>query len=276
MPEIFAGFEVLLKDEPEYADTGRWEIIVKYNGSLDAVSEALEAEVELLGGSYAILTMNASRIREIYNYSEIEYVELPKNLTPSLEGSLSAACVTSVHSPGEYDLRGKGVLVGIIDSGIDYAHPDFIGPDGRSRILYMWDQSAEGTPPAGFTSGVEYTADQLTAAAQSDIPQAVIPSTDTVGHGTAVAGIAAGNGRGYNGYVGVAPEASIIAVRLGEKGRKSFARTTEIMRALKYISDKALELRMPVAINLSMGTNNGSHSGTSLFETYIDDVSRRW
>jgi subtilisin family serine protease len=100
---------------------------------------------------------------------------------------------------------------------------------------------------------------------------------DTVGHGTAVAGIAAGNGRSSNGLeLGAAPEASLIVVRLGEAGRGSSARTTDIMRALKYITDQAQSLTMPVAINLSFGTNNGSHGGSSLFEEYINSVAGRW
>jgi len=86
-----------------------------------------------------------------------------------------------------------------------------------------------------------------------------------------------GNGRASSGReTGIAPEASLIVVRLGRKGRESFARTTEIMRAFKYIIDKAKSLNMPVAINLSFGTNDGSHDGKSLFETYIDDMARRW
>ena len=87
----------------------------------------------------------------------------------------------------------------------------------------------------------------------------------------------AGNGRKSGGtYAGAAPESSLIIVKLGEKGRESFARNTEIMRAVKYILDKAIELNMPVAINLSFGTNDGSHSGDSLFETYINDMANIW
>ena len=236
------------------------EVIVKYNGELDVLARELGAGVEVLGDAYAILTLPQENIQKLYNYREIEYIELPKNLSLLQSEHLHAPCITPVHS-GVYDLRGEGVLVAIIDSGIDYRHEEFLDGDGKSRILYFWDQLGVGEPPDGFSHGAEYSAEQLTDGAKL--------LGDYVGHGTAVAGIAAGRS-------GAAPEAGIIAVKLGEKGRQFFARTTEIMRALKYVTDKAAELNMPLVINLSFGTNDGSHSGSSLFETYIDAVSRRW
>jgi len=281
MPDILRqSIEALLETQPDYDRTiGEWEVIVKYNGSLRAVEAGLNLRAELLGDYYAILTLRSSDIPMLYDYREIEYIELPRNLSLLLRGSLANACVTPVHrqGPGEYGLGGKGVLVGIIDSGVDYTHPDFRDQAGNSRILYLWDQSGVGAPPPGFLGGVEYDNRQLNTALQNRQSQSVIPSTDVIGHGTAVAGIAAGNGRASGGREqGVAPEASLIVVKLGERGRQSFARTTEIMRALKYVTDRASALNMPVAINLSLGTNNGSHSGDSLFETYINSVSHRW
>ena len=255
------------------------EVIVKYTGDISAAMSALSAQAEILGDSFAIITIESELIPELYNFREIEYIELPKNLSLSLRESMSESCITQVHSmgAGRYGLSGKGVIVGIIDSGVDYTHPDFIDNQGNSRILFMWDQTSEGIPPGGFFSGVEYTAAQFSQALKSPNPHSAIPATDTVGHGTAVAGIAAGNGRSSGGVeLGVAFEASLIVVRLGQRGRESFARTTEIMRALKYVYDRATELNMPIAVNLSFGTNNGSHTGNSLFEMYIDAISARW
>jgi len=256
-----------------------WEVIVKYSGDIGAVANALGIRAEDLGDSFAILTMPAARIPELHQFKEIEFIELPKSLSLSLRQAMSDACITPVHtqSAGGYGLKGNGVVIGIIDSGIDFTHPDFRdGKDGNSRILYLWDQLGTQNPPAGFYNGTEYNNVQLNEALQN--PQgSAIPSLDFIGHGTSVSGVAAGNGRASGGVEqGVAPEASLIIVRLGEKGRESFARTTEIMRALKYIMDKAMMLNMPVAVNLSFGTNDGSHAGDSLFETYINAVAQRW
>ena len=136
---------------------------------------------------------------------------------------------------------------GIIDSGIDYTHDDFRTPDGKSRILYIWDQTDTSNkfPPHGFIYGSEYDNAQLNKALNSEFPFDIVPPMDFIGHGTAVAGIAAGNGRASRGQVkGVAPEASIIVVKLGQANY--FARTTEISRAVKYLYDKAQELNMPI------------------------------
>lgn len=251
-----------------------FEIIVKYHGDLAAVLTPYGIETEILNESYAILTVTRQQLEFVRTLNEIEYIELPKTLAFMLNRALSASCITPV---GErYGLTGKGTIIGIIDSGVDYTHPDFKNPDGTTRILYFWDQTLAGRPPAGFTAGTEYTAENLNQALISPQPFSVIPQPDTVGHGTAVAGAAAGNGKASGGVNrGVAPEAFIIVVKLGRKGSESFARTTEIMRAVKYIMSKAVELNMPLSINLSYGTNDGSHDGNSLFETYIDSMAQR-
>jgi len=255
-----------------------WEVIVKYNGDIGTVAAGLGIRAEVLGDSFAILTLPAALVPELHQYTEIEFIELPKSLSLTLRQAMSDACITAVHNErgGGYGLTGNGVLIGIIDSGIDYTHPDFLDPDGNSRVMYFWDQLGSNNPPEGFYNGTEYTNSQLNEALKN--PQGnTIPLLDVIGHGTSVSGVAAGNGRSSSGVEqGVAPESFLIVVRLGEKGRESFARTTEIMRALKYIIDKAVVLNMPVAINLSFGTNDGSHAGDSLFETYINAVAQRW
>jgi subtilisin family serine protease len=258
-------------------EEGMLEVIVKYNGDIFKVGEELDAVVEILNNDYAIFTLNINRLPQLYEYTEVEYIELPKTLTFFMRASLGRACITPVHNPQRYGLLRSGTIIGIIDSGIDYTHPDFINEDGSSRVLFIWDQSIPGIPPEGFRSGTEYNNQQINAALASDNPFDIVASRDEVGHGTAVSGIAAGNGRESGGRErGTAPEASIIMVKLGRRGNALFARTTEIMRAVKYIIDKARELNMPVAINISYGTNDGSHSGDSLFETYMDSMSEQW
>ena len=257
--------------------TGLVEVIVKYHGDIVRVGAEVNADIELLTSNYAIATLEIQQLPAFYTYSEVEYIELPKNLTYFMRESLRAACITTVQSATGLGLSGKGVIVGIIDSGIDFTHPDFRNVDGTSRILFIWDQSVDGSPPAGFRNGTEYDNGIINEALNSTQPFEIVPSVDVAGHGTAVAGVAAGNGRSSNGLQrGVAPEASIIVVKLGHRENEIFTRSTEVMRAIKYIIDKAQQLNMPVSINLSYGTNNGAHDGTSLFETFIDEMSARW
>ena len=253
-----------------------WEVIVKYNGNLENIKNDLNVFIEILSSQYAIITLSADKINILSNYQEIEYIEQPRNLNLMLNTSLNASCINSVkNSPT--NLTGKGVIIGIIDSGINYTHKDFINEDGTSRILYIWDQEINGNPPKNFLGGSVYTNEDINKALKDKNPLSVLPHKDDIGHGTHIAGIAAGNGRTSNKkYEGVAPESSLIIVKIGNQGIKSFAKTTEIMRAIKFTTDKAIELNMPLVINLSFGTNDGSHNGNSLFETYIDDISNIW
>ena len=257
-------------------DTNLWEVIVKYNGDLEVIKKDMDVEIEILSANYAIITLKREDIPLLTLYREIEYVEQPRNLYIMLDTAINNTCSRQIRDE-PYNLTGKGTLVAIIDSCINYTHRDFRNEDGTTRIMYIWDQTLDGNPPKGFSSGTLYNREDINRALQSNDPFSIVPQNDTIGHGTAVAGIACGNGMSSNGrYTGIASESDIIVVKLGERGRESFARNTEIMRAIKFILDTAIELNMPVAINLSFGTNDGSHSGNSLFETYINDMSNIW
>ena len=255
-----------------------WELIVKYSGSLSRVEEEGIRVTELLN-EYAVLIVPESGIGRLAEVPEIEYIEKPKRLFFAAEQGRTASCVTGVQN-ARYDLYGDGVLVAVLDSGVDYAHPDFRNEDGTTRILALWDQTIPGRPPAGYRIGTEYTKEQIDEAlAQSDPVRRreLVPSTDASGHGTRVLGIAAGNGRaGGVRYRGVAPRSSILAVKLGVPRTDSFPRTTELMQALDYCIRKAMEYSLPVAVNISFGNTYGAHDGTSLLETYITDMANIW
>ena len=255
-----------------------WELIVKYSGSLSRLEEEGIRVTELLN-EYAVLVVPESGIGRLAEVPEIEYIEKPKRLFFAAEQGRTASCVTGVQN-ARYDLYGDGVLVAVLDSGVDYAHPDFRNEDGTTRILALWDQTIPGRPPAGYRIGTEYTKEQIDEAlAQSDPVRRreLVPSTDASGHGTRVLGIAAGNGRaGGIRYRGVAPRSSILAVKLGVPRTDSFPRTTELMQALDYCIRKAMEYSLPVAVNISFGNTYGAHDGTSLLETYITDMANIW
>lgn len=254
--ELNVGFDTIEKT---------WEVIVKYHGSLQELTRRGIIVEELIAG-YAILTVPESEMDILTVTEQIEYVEKPKRLFFSDLAGNSASC----YAPGGQlfgALTGRGVLVAVIDSGISYWNQDFRKADGTTRILYLWDQ----------VLGREFDSEQINEAlATGDRQQAqrMVPSIDTTGHGTAVAGIAAGGGgTGGMAYAGTARESDLLIVRLGTPRAESFPRTTELMRALTYTVNKAIELQMPVAINLSFGNTYGAHNGTSLLERFLDNVS---
>ena len=261
---------------PGLLENGRLEVIVKYSGDADFIESLSDVTFEDLGQNYGIITGTTEQIKELYRNARIEYIELPKTLTYELSNSRYSVCVT--RAQGEpYELTGENTVIGILDSGIDYTHHDFRNDDGTSRILYIWDQSRDGNAPRGFANGYEYTNEVLNEALSDGDPYSIVDFRDELGHGTAVAGVAAGNGRSSGGREkGIAPNASLIIVKLGRRGSGAFSRTTEVMRGIKYIIDKARELFLPLSINLSYGTNDGSHDGNSLFEQYINDISGEW
>ncbi len=266
----------LISFSPGLLDNGKLEVIVKYSGNIALLESSLGVVVELLGQGYGIITGTTEQIKELYRITEIEYIELPKTLTYELSNSRYSVCVTRAQDE-PYMLTGENTAIGILDSGIDYTHLDFRNTDGTSRILYAWDQTRDGNAPAGFRSGYEYTNEMLNDALSENDPYSAVNFKDEIGHGTAVAGIAAGNGRTSGGREkGIAPKANLIIVKLGQRGGGAFPRTTEVMRGIKYIIDKARELALPLCINLSYGTNDGSHDGNSLFEQYINDISGEW
>ena len=257
-----------------------WDLIVKYSGSLSEIRKTAVSVTELMNG-YAVLTIEEKQIENLARFPEIEFIEKPKRLFFEAENGRRVSCIDSVQRP-PLSLSGRGVLVGIIDSGIDYTNPNFCNADGTTRIRALWDQSIQGKPPAGYALGTEYTQEQINMALAQEgsieSKKEIVPSSDTSGHGTAVAGVAAGNGRGSEGmrYRGVAYESELIVVKLGNARTDGFPRTTELMQAVDYVIRKALEYRMPVAVNISFGNTYGSHDGTTLLERFIDAASDVW
>ena len=239
-----------------------WELIVKYSGSLDAARE-LGAAVEEMRNEYAILTVKESLIPYISALPQIEYIEKPKRLFFAVDQAKTASCVNLLQEASPY-LSGKGVLVAVVDSGIDYFHEVFRKEDGTTRILELWDQ----------TQNRIYTEGEINRALEEGSREAarnIVSSVDASGHGTAVAGIAAGDSR-VGIYRGIACESDLLVVKLGTVRPEGFPRTTELMRAVNYAVSFAAERFLPLVINISFGNTYGSHDGTSLLETFLDDI----
>ena len=241
-------------------ETRLWDVIVKYSGSDEGLSGDGITTV-LLQGGYAVVTLPEAEIDAYTDRQQVEFVEKPKRLYFQLFQEKEASCIRSVQA-GRNGLTGRGILVGVVDSGVDFFHPDFRNADGTTRILKLWDQSIPGNPPEGYRIGTEYTKEEINEALA--LPETegrrLIPSVDLSGHGTAVLGIAAGNGRASNGVnQGVAYESDILVVKLGVPREDSFPRTTELIQGIDYLVRQALILKRPMVINISFGNNYGSH-----------------
>ena len=259
------------------AETRSWELIVKYHGSLDGLREQNIVVEELIAG-YAILTVPEALVDRVSATPEIEYVEKPKRFYYQQTDPAGASCFPPVTMRTPF-LNGSGVLLAVLDSGITWDLGVFRKADGRTRIRYLWDQTIQGDAPEGFSIGTEYTEEEINQALEMSVLERYqrIPSRDVTGHGTAVAGIAAG--RSADGqYMGAAPEAELLVVKLGQPGNnggteEGFPRTTEILRGVTYALRKAQTLNMPLVINLSFGNSYGSHDGSSLLERFLDNAS---
>lgn len=263
---------------------GFWNLIVLYTGSPQTLqNEFPSSSFTFLLGNYAIVKISEDDIPSLAAFPQVIYIERPRQLFFEIVSARQASCLSAIQENSSYGLTGKGILISVIDSGIDYAHPDFCNPDKTTRLVALWDQTILADPsagrfaPAGYSQGTLFSPEQINAALQADTFEQrmeLVPSTDVTGHGTHVAGIAAGNGRASGGlYRGIAPESSLLAVKLGSPDPKGFPNTIELMQAVDFSVRYAIEHTVPLVINLSFGNTYGSHSGTSLLETYLDYVS---
>jgi subtilisin family serine protease len=243
-------------------------IDVFIKGDVDRIKELIETnqgKFKQSVGNIVIAHLTFSQIAIFLNSNGVQRIEAyPQHAIPMNDTMLINNDVIPVHngqSPLLQGYDGKGVVVGIIDTGLDFTHPDFIDSTGKSRVKYYWDQ----TQPKGPNTPVEYGYGQEWDNIQIDSGKA-IPGTDP--HGTHVTGIAAGNGRAINKYKGVAPEADIIAVSLDFGSMSS----TIVAEAVDYIYSRAQLLGKPCVINASIGDYMGSHDGTDLQAQFISQL----
>lgn len=230
------------------------------------------------GGQYAIL--NAPLSDYPPDISRLGYFTIPKLYTLLDTASLEVSGINQVQSQPFLNLRGSGICIGFIDTGINYQHPAFRNIDGSTRILSIWDQTLQiGEPPKNFLYGTEYSREQINAALRFAAPLEIVPSEDNNGHGTALAGIAAGTSNEASLFSGAAPNADMIVVKL--KPAKQYLRDyfliedsaiayqeDDCMLALHYLELKSRELNKPMVICFGLGTNQGGHDGL----TPLDDI----
>ena len=217
---------------------------------------------------------------EINSYS---YASFPKCYTFMDVDALNASGIIGLHNHPYLKLQGEGTAVAVIDSGIDYRNPVFRSGD-VSRIAYIWDQTIPGNEDERVPYGKVFTREDINRALQSENPLEIVPSLDTVGHGTAVAGLAAGNFVPAENFSGAAPKASIIVVKLKEA--KSYLREfyqyppqaqvfqeNDIMLGVSFAVKAAREMGMPVSVCLGLGSSQGAHIGDSELSRYLNYIN---
>ena len=198
---------------------------------------------------------------------------------------LDAAGIITLQNYPTLQLMGEGMMIGFLDTGIDYQNEVFRNLNGTTRISGIWDQTIQtGNPPEGFAYGTEYTQTMIDMALQSEKPETIVPSKDADGHGTFVASVAAGSAKIENRFLGAAPEAAIAMVKLkpAKNYLKEFFAITEeavcyqendIMLGLRYLNELARKKGMPLVICVALGTSFGGHNGDSLLANILDSYA---
>lgn len=248
-----------------------FDLIIEYWTNPQVLELFENATIHIMNQLFAVIHVEVQEFMTML--PRIPYAEIPLLYGLTDEVSLNASRVIDLRNTAAFDLRGEGVLIAIIDTGIDYTNPVFRRPDGSTKILSIWDQSInDGPSPPEANFGTVYTRDQINQALNSDDPFTIVPSKDENGHGTMLAGIAAGNDVTEKNFYGVAPNAELVIVKLRQAKRpvREFYKIPEgpvcfqenhIMWGLQYCNDLAIEHNQPLVICIGVGSSQGSHKG---------------
>lgn len=250
--------------------------------------------IQQVSGSYDVYYFSRDLVPPL-NIEQYSYSSIPKCFGLLDTSALEKSGILQLQNQPALSLRGQGVLVGFVDTGIAYENKCFRNSDGSTRIAAIWDQT--GTPaeqegegfvsPAGFQYGVEYTREDLNRALFSENPREIVPEQDTNGHGTLLASITCGSEDESGNFVGAVPYSELLVVKL--KPAKQYLKDffyipesavvyqeNDIMTAVSYLDQKARALGRPLVICLAIGTNNGSHSGGSILSEYLNVIGSVW
>ena len=258
-------------DEEEALDTLRKTypnlIITHITGGIYTVQVPAGAEAE-----FAILERN------------LRYVDSPLLYGLNASQALEKSTISQFHNYPYGALRGSGILIGFVDTGIEYTNIYFQNANRTSRIVSIWDQTIPGNPPEAFGYGSVYSQEQINLALRSEDPYSIVPSRDTNGHGTFLAGLAAGNDQsGESSFIGAAPDADILMVKLrpaSQKIRDLFLinegepayQSNDILTGIQYLVNEANDLNRPIVICIGLGDNYGAHNGTTVLERYLEMI----
>ncbi len=242
--------------------------------------------IQLLNEVYGVFYVSMDAL-QAYGELRFSYDVFPSLYTLQENEDLDASGILAIQNQPVLRLQGEGVILGMIDTGIDYTNRCFQNRDGSTRILAIWDQEDQsGTLPEGISYGSVYTREQINEALASEDPYAVVPSRDVLGHGTQLASVAGGSLDEATGWIGAAPKADLAVVKLkpAKKYLKRYFAVPEeaiafqendIMLAVRYLGELAFRERKPLVICIGLGSNMGGHEGTSPLSTFLNRLSTR-
>lgn len=257
--------------------------------------------IQPINEEYSVWYFDKSQVPPI-SVETYTYGAIPKCFFLMDSTSLEASGIIKIQNQPALSLRGQGVFIGIVDTGIDYTNSLFQTAGGETRIHSIWDQTIEGgPPPEGFLYGTEYTREQVNEALRSENPREYVPSTDENGHGTFLASVAAGGADPQNDFIGAAPEAELLVVKLKEAkenlreffflpsaesnsrpgaesgglsgvGAGPIYQENDIMAGVAYLEAVAARENRPLVVLLGVGSNQGSHAGTGPLSEYLNTI----
>lgn len=239
-----------------------------------------------LANEVVVAYINKEYINKVFEELGYDFLDFfPKILSPLDSKSNEVSGITQILNQPALNLSGRNVIIGFVDTGIDYTKNAFKFEDGTTKILGIWDQTIDGDRPETIHYGSVYTSDKINEALKSDNPFSIVPTIDEDGHGTFLASVAASNEK--NEYIGAAPKAYIVSVKLRRANQfyidlylldhdnPNLYQSTDYLLGMKYIFDLSEELNLPIVMCIGMGSNQSGHDGNTFLEDYISFASQR-
>lgn len=239
--------------------------------------------VTVLNDRHSLLHVHKNNM-EACDMGRQPYDNFPSLFTLTSRISMEKSGIGNIQREPELSLFGMGVLIGIIDTGVDYRHPVFKNQDGTTRILSIWDQTDQnGRAPVGFAFGSEYGRNHINAALKSADPLSIIPATDTNGHGTAIASIISGSPNGERSFTGIVPQTKLAVVKLKEAKQNLkdiffvpenalCYQESDIILGIRYLISVSQSLNRPLVICIALGSSQGGHDGHGALSSYLDHI----
>ncbi|MGB8453129.1 MAG: S8 family peptidase [Anaerocolumna sp.] len=257
------------------------DLLIKYDEGLNEFDNFSNSSFNIIDQKYAVVHIPVSNITPD-SISKYGYFSLPTCYGLLSAPGYNSTGISRIRNIREVELRGRGILVGFVDTGIEYTHPAFKNPDNTTRIISIWDQTidSDNNYPDGFYYGTEYNRNLINQALKSEHPLSIVPSEDEIGHGTMLAGVAAGTPVRECGFMGVVPSAEFVIVKLKPAKpylKKFFSipdeaicyQENDILLGVKYITQVAERLNRPIAMCIGLGSSQGDHAGHGMLSQYL-------